>query len=350
MLLTVSPHLLGMRFERPRPKPEQEEQWGIENARSDKEGCLRACQTLLRCLALEIDHEIMTYVPQEPFEIATHDVMRDISEYKHTQLFLFDACFSPDNNFLALTGFSNVLVVDSYSGRPVTEYTHSGYFQPSVTSVSFSTDRRLSISTDDKKIKSVDLRTGQVMAKDEQEYSEIIPPKANLWVTVEPDKMVRITHSCTADAIQYKHSNPVASAYLSPDNSLLALIEGQVFGKIIIKSMIPLLLARYCGAQTIEQYLFVKELQQQLLCEKACHLECKKSPLIIGQKRRNMLEDMPDLKRLLKIERSLSQTQNQLWCLSLQERVYFEEQGEGINPVPNTLKDVPIFQSMDNID
>ena len=407
-------------------------------------------QPLLRCWAPEIDHEIMTYIPQKPFEIATHDAMRDIGEYEYDS-WGKSISFSPDNRLIALPGPKGfVKVVDLSSDLVVTEYKHG----KSIKALCFSPNNALLASgTDNGSVKVVDMHTNEILSKyrhgaddvislcfsldnrfltlvDDRGLCKVVDPTIGVpireckyddrqlhTVSFSPDgtrvalggfnevlkianipldkviteqacsSLVYAIHflpnnyllalpggECGSTRIidhdkvisetfyssdsNYSRDPNVYSLSFSPDGHLLAMglkdgsalvidistdtlqavelhdapvralswsSDGRLLAiggddnKVTVKSMIPLLLARYCGAQTIEQYLFVKELQQHLLCEKACHLECKNNPLIVGHTRRSMLEDMPDLKKLLKIEKSLSQTQNQLWRLSEKE-------------------------------
>lgn len=93
---------------------------------------------------------------------------------------------------------------------------------------------------------------------------------------------------------QYKHSD-VSSVCWSPEGDYFA--SGGLNKRVVIKSFAPLMLARFAlpESTTLARFDLLKKLQKSLILE-------RKEAVIIGGSERKTLEEMPDLKKLLKIE------------------------------------------------
>lgn len=89
-------------------------------------------------------------------------------------------------------------------------------------------------------------------------------------------------------------------------------IRGGGDEKVEIKSLAPFLLAQYqLEKPTLSQFLLLKRLQKKLLKDK--------KPLFIGKSDRDTLETMSDFRKLLKVEKSKSDTVNAIWRLQLKQ-------------------------------
>lgn len=206
-------------------------------------------------LPREMDEEVMKYVPQHPVSIALKDGVRGIAQYKHKSLLRF---FSSSNAKLTAI-----------------------WDQPL----------------------SMEQRWTWTLESPNKRYAALIGPMFRYWL----DWTYVAIAGPMGFLAEYNHSDHVRSMAWSQDSLQLAVRGYDNSVKVL--SLAPLLLACYRREHpTLTQFLLVKRLQHSLLVDK---------PLLIGQTDRSALEETPDLKALLKVEKSKSKTEHPIWRLSL---------------------------------
>ncbi len=231
----------------------------------------------------------------------------------------------PDGTRVLSSGHNNMVkVADANTGEVLAEYAHRD-----VDSVDVSSDGTRVFSGGDEKVKIFDVTTGNLTEYEHDDFVSsvgVFPDGARVLycresvypVCVFPDGRLvlsdgwaglRITDAHTGEVLaEDKSGDSVISVGVFPDGR--RVLSGGLDKKVKIKNIAPLLLATHQPKDpTLSQYLLLKRLQEKLL--KA------KEPLVIGQSDRTALEGMPDLKKLLKVEKSKSKTTNPIWRLQL---------------------------------
>ena len=271
-------------------------------------------------LPQELLYEIARHKLLDSMPIAPEDAVQDIAEYAHGNMVNSVAVFPDGRSVLSGGHNGKVKTADANTGNLIVEY---DAYDNMVGSVAVFPDGQRVLSCGAEvtgglgwKVKIADARTGKLLAEyahDRLWVSSVAVFPDGRWVLSGGyDGKVKIADARTGKLLaEYEHANKSAWVWavgVFPDGK--RVLSGGDDKKVTIKSLRPLLLATHqLKDPTLFQFLLFKRLQEKLLQ--------KKDPLLIGQSDRNTLEGMPDLKKLLKVEKSKSKTTNPIWRLQL---------------------------------
>ena len=260
---------------------------------------------------------------------------KEIKEYRHS--FPVNAvCFSPDSNWIASCADDSSSGIYHRMGTEVKIVGRDGTVRSESQDNTYgATVYFVSFSPNSK-----DVATGGLSRKITIADEDGIPqgefpapfairalgfsPHGELVVAGLGRKKVQIADYYGRVWAEYVDKDPV-SVCVSPDGSLV--MSGGYHGEVTIKSLRPLLLAQHQPKDpTLSQFLLLKRLQEKLLKDK--------EPLLIGQSDRAALEGMPDLNKLLKVEKSKSKTTNPVWRLQLRRGADAAPKSDESEPEP----------------
>jgi len=253
-------------------------------------------------------------------KIADAKTGKILVEYAHSGWVNSAASFPDEQRVVSGGNDGKVKIADAKTGKVLVEYAHAGYVnsvvpfldgQRYVLSVAPFLEHLLS-GGNDHKVKIVDAKTGDVLAEHAHDYCvNSVAPFSNGQRVVSGglDKKVRIADADTGEVlVEYAHAGYVRSVAPFPDGQ--RVVSGGDDGNVKIKSIVPLLLAQHqLKNPTLSQLFLLNRLQEKLLKDK--------EPFLIGLSDRVTLEQMLDLKKLLKVEKSKSKTKNPIWRLQL---------------------------------